>query len=198
MTSPSLVITLHSLSVLSYPRGSSQQVTEQTVAASCSDPDRSFLALKSPILYVGNLPFTYAQRLLCLVAYTYVRPCLSCRSTAHPISATTRFYRKGFLMNDLGRVHYEEGSAPVTTEDTGGAGGRWEAHRKINKKREREKVFYTVFWCKMNVNAAHYASTSFLSPLLRAIHIVWLLFANTRTTIVKTLLCCLQTLPICC
>ena len=40
-------------------------------------------------------------------------------------------------MNDLGRVHYEEGGAPVTSEDTGGAGG--ESHRKINKKRERER-----------------------------------------------------------
>ena len=129
---------------LSYPCSSSQQATEQTGAASCSDPNRSFRSLKSPILYVGNLPFTYAQLLLFLVACTYVRPCLSCRSTAHPISATTRFYRKGFLMNDLGRVHYEEGSAPVTSEDTGGAGGRWEAHRKINKKREGEKVFYTI------------------------------------------------------
>jgi len=70
--------------------------------------------------------------------------------------------------------------------------GREEGERLTGRSTRREKerkCFILFFWCKMNVTAAHYASTSFLSPLLRAIHIVWLLFANIRTTIVKTQLC---------
>lgn len=79
------------------------------------------------------------------VACTHIRPSLSSRSTAHPISATTRFYRKGFLMNDLGRVHYEEGGAPEASEDTGGVKWGGEVSQQDEQEERKKEVFYIIF-----------------------------------------------------
>lgn len=48
-------------------------------------------------------------------------------------------------MNDLGRVHYEEGGAPETSEDTGGVEWGGEVSQQDQQEEKKRSVFILFF-----------------------------------------------------
>jgi hypothetical protein len=48
-------------------------------------------------------------------------------------------------MNDLGRVHYEEGGAPEASEDTGGVKWGGEVSQQDEQEERKKEVFYIIF-----------------------------------------------------
>jgi hypothetical protein len=78
-------------------------------------------------------------------------------------------------MNDLGRVHYAEGGAPETSEDTGGVVWGGLTARSTRRERERKKCFRIIFLNKIFFGAGDMypppppnimLQPSFLSPHL--------------------------------